>query len=159
MRIITAAFIFYEGKLLLVMHNKIKKWMHVGGHAEEDEHFDETLLREVKEETGLEVDVIDPDPIPNKYPERWFYVLKKPFFMHVMKKEGAEDDLVERRLLLDYVAVARSDKIFLQEEELSDFKWVTREGLEKEENIYPALKDLAFQAFDFYEKHSKDAKK
>lgn len=47
-----------EEKVLLVHHKKLDVWLYPGGHIEENENPDETLLREVKEETGLEVEII-----------------------------------------------------------------------------------------------------
>jgi 8-oxo-dGTP pyrophosphatase MutT (NUDIX family) len=43
MRYVTTAFIFYDKKLLVVLHKKIGKWLHVGGHVESDEDFEGLL--------------------------------------------------------------------------------------------------------------------
>jgi len=48
------AFCFYEGKLILVNH-PTSGWMPVGGGIEEGETFEETTIREVKEETNMKV--------------------------------------------------------------------------------------------------------
>ena len=49
-----AAFIVFKSKVLLVNHPRYGKWLPPGGHIELDEDPDEALLREIKEETGLE---------------------------------------------------------------------------------------------------------
>lgn len=57
----TLCYIEADGKYLMLYRNKKKKdinkgkWIGVGGHQEPDEAIDECLLREVKEETGLEL--------------------------------------------------------------------------------------------------------
>ena len=42
----------------MIYHKKLNVWLYPGGHVEENENPDETLLREVKEEIGLEVEII-----------------------------------------------------------------------------------------------------
>lgn len=44
-----------EPRILLAFHKKLGKWMQPGGHIERDENPVEALIREVREETGLEV--------------------------------------------------------------------------------------------------------
>lgn len=53
-----SALIIDRGRVLLVYHKKLNVWLYPGGHIEENENPDEALLREVKEETGLEVEII-----------------------------------------------------------------------------------------------------
>ncbi|PJA87897.1 MAG: DNA mismatch repair protein MutT [Candidatus Moranbacteria bacterium CG_4_9_14_3_um_filter_40_7] len=53
-----SALIIDNNKVLLVYHKKLKVWLYPGGHVEENENPDEALLREIKEETGLEVEII-----------------------------------------------------------------------------------------------------
>ena len=47
-----------EGKVLLVYHKKLDVWLYPGGHIEKNETPDETVIREVKEETGLDVEIV-----------------------------------------------------------------------------------------------------
>jgi 8-oxo-dGTP pyrophosphatase MutT (NUDIX family) len=51
-------FIVYKDKVLLRLHDKYKEWYGVGGHIELDEDPAEAAVREVKEEVGLDVDLI-----------------------------------------------------------------------------------------------------
>ena len=53
-----SAIIIKEGKVLLVYHKKLNVWLYPGGHVEENETPDETVVREVMEETGLSVEII-----------------------------------------------------------------------------------------------------
>jgi len=56
-RVSAYAVIIHEGKLLLVNTRTSRKWFFPGGGVEIGETLEETVKREVKEETGIEVEV------------------------------------------------------------------------------------------------------
>ncbi len=64
-KISTLCYIEKDGSYLMLFRNKKEddinegKWIGVGGHFEEDESPDECIIREAKEETGL--DLLHPD--------------------------------------------------------------------------------------------------
>ena len=47
-----------EGKVLLIYHKKLNVWLYPGGHIEKNETPDQAVIREVFEETSLEVEII-----------------------------------------------------------------------------------------------------
>lgn len=49
---------------LLHWHHRIQAWLPPGGHVEPDEDPVQAVLREVKEETGFDVEVLPTQPIP-----------------------------------------------------------------------------------------------
>ena len=51
-------YIVFEKKILLHMHKKLHIWLPPGGHIELDEDPNEAAIREAKEETGLDVELI-----------------------------------------------------------------------------------------------------
>ncbi|CAA9392128.1 MAG: Adenosylhomocysteinase [uncultured Rubrobacteraceae bacterium] len=52
-----AVFVVRDGEVLLHWHRKLGMWLPPGGHIERDELPDEAALREVLEETGVEVEL------------------------------------------------------------------------------------------------------
>lgn len=53
-----AVFVVWEGKVLLHLHRKLGMWLPPGGHIEPNELPDEAALREVWEETGVQVQLV-----------------------------------------------------------------------------------------------------
>jgi ADP-ribose pyrophosphatase YjhB (NUDIX family) len=53
-----SALVVHENKVLLVYHKKLGVWIWPGGHIEKNEHPDAALIRELKEETGLRVEIV-----------------------------------------------------------------------------------------------------
>jgi 8-oxo-dGTP pyrophosphatase MutT (NUDIX family) len=53
-----AVFVVWEGKVLLHFHRKLRMWLPPGGHIEKDELPDDAAVREVREETGVEVELV-----------------------------------------------------------------------------------------------------
>ncbi len=51
-------FVVHQGKTLLHLHRNLKMWLPPGGHIDRDELPHMAAVREVKEETGLDVDLV-----------------------------------------------------------------------------------------------------
>lgn len=136
------AFIVYDNKVLLINHKKLKRWLSIGGHIELNENPEEALFREIKEECGLDVDIIGEKP---NIPEiRWigFKSLYNPMFLDVHDISGTH-----KHVALNYFAKAKSDKFVLNKEEHNDIKWFSKEDLEKPEfDLYPEIKFYATEA-------------
>lgn len=147
MKFITTAFIFHENKLLFVLHKKNNLWMHVGGHVEEGESFEDALHREIREEVNLTVQLIDVFDLHMDTTD----VVKpqcNPFFIHDgVNPEG------KRYVALDYVCKATTSDVTLQESELLDYRWVEEKDIQNLKT-YLYLKKLALKAFAFYKEKS-----
>ena len=52
-------FVVHRNKTLLLHHRKLDKWLPPGGHIDPNELPDVAALREVEEETGLQVALLD----------------------------------------------------------------------------------------------------
>ncbi|HEY5910388.1 MAG TPA: NUDIX domain-containing protein [Verrucomicrobiae bacterium] len=57
-----AIFVVHAHRVLLVHHRALNHWLPVGGHIELDEDPETAALREVKEESGLEVELLGERP-------------------------------------------------------------------------------------------------
>ena len=57
--LVVAGYIFHEDKVLLIHHKKLGLWLPIGGHIKENETPDGALLREIKEEIGVDAEIIN----------------------------------------------------------------------------------------------------
>lgn len=65
-----ATFVVWEGKVLLLWHRKLQKWLPPGGHIEPNELPDEAAVREVREEAGIDVTLIGDSGVPVSSPRQ-----------------------------------------------------------------------------------------
>ena len=56
-------FVVHKDKVLLHQHKRYGTWLPAGGHIDRDELPEAAAVREVKEETGLDIALYNPDAI------------------------------------------------------------------------------------------------
>jgi len=95
--------------LLLVDHVKLGVWLYPGGHLEPGETPDQAVVREVKEETGIDVELLGPDHTNLSDPSADVWALRTPYRVLV----ELIDDPDERHYHLDliYVCAARGGEV------------------------------------------------
>lgn len=107
------AVIFYKTKqntkILLVKNSNGRYWSFPKGHIEQDENEQETAIREIKEETGLDVTIC------NGFREISEYC---PF------------GRIRKRVVF-FLAQAFTDSVKIQEEEIDSFIWVDLQQAKK----------------------------
>lgn len=54
-----AVFVVHEDRVLLHRHKRLQRWLPPGGHIDPGELPDEAARRETREETGLDVELVD----------------------------------------------------------------------------------------------------
>ena len=55
-------FVVRADEILLIHHRKLGKWLPLGGHVELDEDPEQAALREAREESGLEIELVGARP-------------------------------------------------------------------------------------------------
>lgn len=144
--ITATVYVVNKGRVLLHMHKKYNTWFAVGGHLEPDELPHECALREVKEEAGLEVTLVN---IPT-HPRDVGLVQKvpQPFCIY------HEGDVREQFLDFIYIAKTDTDKLSPAADESAILRWFSREQLESE-NVKIHIKNTALAVLDYIEKNGK----
>ncbi len=142
LQIVVAAFIFNADKVLLIHHKKLDKWLPVGGHIEQNETPDAAVLRETREEVGLEVEIIQTDSTP--FCGNMKQKLCVPF--HVSVHSVGDHD----HCCLNYVCKIKNENVEMNNRELKNFAWFTKEEL-NQEHVSDGVKAEALTAFTVYE--------
>ena len=133
-------FIAYDNKVLLIFHKKHNMWLQIGGHIELNEDPDEALFREVKEECGLEIEMVGKkEPQIEVKGHKFLYA---PAFMNIH-----DTSETHKHIGLVYFAKAKSDNIILSQREHSDIRWFSKEDLDNPEfGVNEAVKFYAKEA-------------
>lgn len=86
----TASGIVVDGEyILLVNHRRIGAWVPPGGHIEDTELPEETVIREIFEETGVRVEVLTP-VLPNTGDAEAFFLASPLYVQTVLANEKGQ---------------------------------------------------------------------
>lgn len=116
-----AIFVVHDGKVLLIHHRKLNKWLPLGGHVELDEDPEQAALREAKEESGLDVELLGERPPTTEPGTR---ALIAPRFLDIHRITDTHEHIG-----MIYWARPKGGTMTLAIEEHHDIRWCSREEL------------------------------
>jgi len=125
-----AIFVVNDGKILLIHHRQLDKWLPLGGHIELDEDPEQAALREAKEESGLEVELLGERP-PTTGPGT--RALIAPRFLDIHRINPTHEHIG-----MIYWARLRNGKLTLAASEHHDIRWCSAVELDL---LKPAMSD------------------
>ena len=133
-----SCYIVFNKKALLHKHRKYGKYLPVGGHIDRDETPEEAVLREVKEESGLDIELFS-----NKL--KTFSRSKEMNIGNVMNLHNV--NTFHQHMDFVYFAKSVTDKVNPREGESKDLIWVSVEDFENIDT-YEEVKDYCIQAIE-----------
>ncbi len=125
-----AIFVVHQDRLLLIHHRALDKWLPLGGHIELDEDPEAAALREAREESGLEVELVGERP-PTTGPGT--RALLAPRFLDIHRINPTHEHIG-----MIYWARARHGDVTLAATEHHHIRWCTRADLDR---LEPPLSD------------------
>lgn len=117
-----AIFIVHEARVLLIHHRNLNKWLPVGGHIELDEDPETAALREAKEESGFDIELIGERPPTTGNGTR---ALIAPRFLDIHYISETHDHIG-----MIYWARPGKGQLTLAPAEHHDIRWCSGEELE-----------------------------
>jgi non-canonical purine NTP pyrophosphatase (RdgB/HAM1 family) len=129
-----AVFVIHEEKLLLLKQDRSSFWLLPGGHIEDNELPHEAAIRELKEETGLDIELLQkPD---EKARTKIATPLPKPITMQLLPCRNKRD------VSIYYTAKVISGEL-KTDFESKEAKWFTKKEIQADPLIGPNTKYYA----------------
>jgi len=118
-----AVFVVHAGRVLVIHHRKLGKWLPLGGHIELDEDPEQAALRETLEESGLEVELLGERPPTTESGTR---ALIAPRFLDIHRISDTHEHIG-----MIYFARPRAGSVTLAAEEHHAIRWCAEDDLER----------------------------
>jgi len=125
-----AIFVVHQGRILVILHRKLERWLPLGGHIELDEDPEIAALREAKEESGLDVELLGERP-PTTGPGT--RALIAPRFLDIHRISDTHEHIG-----MIYWARPRGGSLALAEAEHRDIRWCSSAELD---GLRPAMSE------------------
>jgi 8-oxo-dGTP pyrophosphatase MutT (NUDIX family) len=125
-----AIFVVSDGRVLLVHHRQLGRWLPLGGHIELDEDPEQAALREAEEESGLKVELIGDRP-PTTGPGT--RALIAPRFLDIHRITGTHEHIG-----MIYWARPKTGEARLAAAEHHDIRWCSAADLD---TLQPPMSD------------------
>jgi len=123
-----AIFVVHDAKILLIHHRKLDKWLPLGGHIELDEDPEIAALREAREESGLEVELLGERPPTTEPGTR---ALIAPRFLDIHRITDTHEHIG-----MIYWARPKGGTVQLATDEHHDIRWCSSVELDR---LQPAM--------------------
>jgi len=123
---VATGFVVDGDRTLLLFHRKLQMWLPPGGHIDEGETPDAAVVREVKEETGLEVEIVSETEQP-LVPAAGVEQLERP---RIIQLEDIPDPKgFHQHIDLIYFCRPTGGRLNPAEAELEQLRWFSYEEL------------------------------
>ncbi len=139
-----SAIVMNNGTTLLIKHKKLGVWLNPGWHIKENETPEEAAVREVKEETGLDVEVIEIGSLNKIKTDRAFE--KTPPFSIMYEYVDYKTGMHEHFDMIYLVRPKNNAKINADYKEITEIGWFSENEIDKLE-IYESTKISLHNAF------------
>lgn len=131
---LSTVFVVKDEKVLMTWNNKVNNWIPIGGHIEPNELPCSSVIREAKEESGLDIELISP------FDRSKTANLVQPVNVHL---DHIKEDLEHINLI--YFGIVKGGECFKIDDEGKELRWFAREELEKED-LLDSVREWAIES-------------
>jgi len=133
---LSTVFVVNNGKVLMTWNKKVNNWIPIGGHIEPNELPCSSVIREAKEESGLDIEVISP------FDKSKTANLVQPAHIHL---DHIKED--HKHINLIYFGIVKGGECFKLDDEGKELRWFSKEELEKGD-LLDSVKEWAIEALN-----------
>lgn len=121
-------YVIENQKVLLIFHRKLGKWLPPGGHVDPNELPSDAAIREAREETGLEVELIAQENIWIDRPNAKSF--PRPFMCLLEEIPARPTEPAHQHIDLVYRGRTVGGQIVENGEEIDGLRWFSLEEME-----------------------------
>ncbi len=145
----STVYIIDGGKVLLLFHPKLQKWLPPGGHLEENELPPDCALREALEETGLEVELIKDEHV---WVSHWnASSFERPWLCLLENIPPHKDQAAHQHVDLIYLGRPIGGSIGEEHRKQHEIRWFTHDevqALKPDEEIFAETQQILSKIFE-----------
>jgi 8-oxo-dGTP pyrophosphatase MutT (NUDIX family) len=135
---ISTVFVVHEDKVLMTWNRKVNNWVPIGGHIEKNELPCDSVIREAKEESNLDIEIISQKTNSTVN-------LPQPLNVHL---DHIKSD--HEHINLTYLGKIKQDspKCLEIDDEGKPLRWFSREDIEHDKSLITEIKEGALEALN-----------
>lgn len=146
---VASAYVFSEKRTLLIYHRKLQKWLCPGGHVDPNELPSEAAIREVLEETGLEVELLTDEHL---WIDQWNATsFSRPYLCLLEEIPAYESQPAHQHIDFVYISRPVSGQETFNSSETDGLRWFTLEevnALTSDREIFAETKSVIHSIFE-----------
>ncbi len=142
---LSTVYIVKEGRVLLTFNQKVKKFVPLGGHIDENELPCECAIREAKEESGYDIELINGNDLKNN---------------KLLQNLGIDLDIIKQdhhHINIAYIGKIIGGKEMEQSDEETELKWFSPEEIINHAGIFENTKEKALKSIEIMRRRLEEA--
>jgi 8-oxo-dGTP pyrophosphatase MutT (NUDIX family) len=143
MDLVVSGCCFLDDEILLVYHRKLDVWLPPGGHIDRDETPDAAVRRELKEEVGIDVELVQTPSITTAGSVR--EELATPFYVNV-HDVGDHD-----HCCFFYLCTTKTRELDMAPREVRGARWLSRDEVGELDAMLNDTRMIVDAAFDAWQ--------
>ena len=134
---LATVYVVQEDKVLLTWNKKVNGFVPVGGHVDEGELPQECAIREAKEESGFDVEIIS---------------ARKMEHSNLPQNLDIQVDIIKpdhHHINISFIGKIVGGEMLSESDEQTALKWFSKEEIENNTQVFPNTREKCLLALDF----------